>query len=308
MEIRVLRTFVVVARERSITKAAQVLHVTQPALSRQLKNLETELGEQLFVRGHREISLTNAGKYLFEQALLILQIADKTTTNIHQGEAVSGMIDIGVTESPSMFMVDRVIEKLLRHNPNVQVHLSTATSSDVTRGVREGVLDFGVVIAPSSSEDLKQMWLKQHDAWGVLLPENHPLAKHEVVTPSDLRDEALIMPQVDLIDSRFAEWFGNTDFQQNVRVTYNLALNAAFLARFGAGLALVRAYTINVDNLPLVFRPLSPTLESSLMVIWQPDREFSPAARAFLRILQGSADEIADLADQGQQDLFGPTN
>ncbi|TKI79878.1 LysR family transcriptional regulator, partial [Bacillus wiedmannii] len=153
MEIRVLRYFIAVANEESISAAAKQLHLSQPTLSRQLKDLEMELGTNLFIRGNRKISLTEEGKYLFKKAKEIVDLADKTEANLKDSkEMISGEVYIGAGETEAMHLIAKTLKVLIKDYPNIRFHLYSGNADDIKSKLDSGLLDFGVVIEPTDKQ------------------------------------------------------------------------------------------------------------------------------------------------------------
>ncbi len=291
MELRVLRYFLAVAREGSITKAANYLHLTQPTLSRQIRELEEELGRPLLHRQNHRITLTSEGMLLRRRAEEIVSMADKTQAEFSALEhSVSGDICLGGGESQTILPIAKILKQLRDDYPGIRYHLFSGNAADVTERLDKGLLDFGVLIQPADLSKYNRLTLPAKDLWGVLLPKTDPLAAKEVFQKEDLRDLPLICSRQAITPSQsgneFAAWFGE-DFQSlNIVATFNLVYNAAMLVEAGVG------YAITIDKLadtgpnsPLCFRPLSPKLESGLDFIWKKYQVFSPAAQLFLERL-----------------------
>ncbi len=288
MEIRVLRYFLAVAHEGSLTKAANVLHVTQPTLSRQLMNLEEELGHKLFVRASHSVRLTDEGLLLKKRAEEILDMVGRTQAEFAaQSELVSGDVYIGGGETFAMKKIAGVVQKLRRSNPGIRYHFYSGNADDVTEKLDKGLLDFGLLIQPADLSKYDHLKLQDKDVWGVLMRKNSPLASKKRIQKKDLLNLPVILSRQ--IVSRphsqndLAQWLGMDFGKFNVVATYNLIYNAGIMVGEGIG------YAIGLDKLadtspssPLCFRPLMPKLESSLNVVWKKDRPFSAPAKLFL--------------------------
>lgn len=291
MEFRVLRYFLAIAREGSYTKAAQSLNVTQPTLSRQIKDLEAELGQPLFVRSTHAVTLTAAGYVLRKRAEEILDMVGKTKADFSNADDVLGDVYIGGGETQGMRLIAAVIADLRRDFPDIRFHLHSGNAEDITERLDKGLLDFGVLIQPTDLSKYASLSLPVKDVWGVLMNKNHPLAQKERIFPADLTGIPLLcskqLIQKRKTDSLFKSLFGTNFEKMNIIATYNLLFNAALLAEQNVGCVLCLdglVDTMAVEN--IVFRPLSPTVESELDVVWKKGQIFSPAAALFLNRLQ----------------------
>ena len=186
MEIRVLRYFLAVAREENISRAAEFLHVTQPTLSRQLMDMEEELGAELFIRGKRRITLTEEGMLLRKRASEIIALVDKTEAEFNtSGEIISGDIYIGGGETEAMHIIAKVAKRLQKHDYHVRCHLYSGNADDVTERLDKGLLDFGVLIEPANVKKYDFLRLPGVDIWGLLMRKDSPLAVKKTIAPED---------------------------------------------------------------------------------------------------------------------------
>lgn len=287
MELRVLRYFLAVAREGSVTRAAQRLHISQPTLSKQLKDLEGELGKKLFVRSSFSVRLTEEGMLLRKRAEDILELVDKTEGEFKAlGEINGGDIRIGAAESDGNRHLARRIMALQAQYPRIRVHLYSGDRNDLAERLDQGLVDFAVLVESNDLSKYNYLPLPGEDAWGVILRRDHPLAQKEAVTPEDLLDVPLICPRQGL-QKELSDWFREMVDQLNIVATYNLVYNGGVLAREGLGCLL--SFDKLVDTGPnslLCFRPLTPPLHSKLFLVWKKYAVFSPAAEVFLKSLQ----------------------
>lgn len=291
MELRVLRYFLAVAREENITRAANALHLTQPTLSRQLRDLEEELGKQLFIRKSHHIELTPEGMFLRKRAEEIVAMVDKTEADFFAMESiVAGDVSIGGGETQALCDIAALINDLRQIYPDVHYHLYSGNAEDVIERLDKGLLDFGIVIQPTNIAKYDTINLPGRDVWGVVMRKDSPLAAKTAIAPNDLLGLPLILSRQAIHaqhgSNAFIDWFGALYEQLNIVATFNLVYNAALLVEAGVG------YTITLDKLantaadsPLTFRPLTPRLESGLAVIWKKYQIFSPAAQCFLNAL-----------------------
>ena len=288
MEIRVLRYFLAVAREGNITAAANFLHLSQPTLSRQIKDLEEELGVQLLVRKSHRVSLTPDGMRFRKRAEEIVSMVDKTEAEFISAEnTVSGDIYIGGGETRAMHEIADIIKELREIYPDIHFHLYSGNAADVTERLDKGLLDFGVLIQPADISKYNYINLYEKDIWGVIMRKDSPLAEKEQIRKEDLLNLPLICSRQAISPhqsgNEFSDWFGEDFDKLDIVTTFNLVYNASIMVDAGIG------YAITLDNLAdtsedsnLCFRPLEPKLESGLNIIWKKYQVFSPAAELFL--------------------------
>lgn len=290
MELRVLRYFLAVAREESISDAAEFLHITQPTLSRQLMDLEEELGKQLLIRGkrNRKIMLTEDGMRLRKRAEEIVALADKTEAEfLAADDAVSGDVYIGCGESDAMRIIAKTAVKLRQDYPDIHFHLYSGNAEDVSERMEKGLLDFGIFITSANIDKYDYLKLPAYDTWGLIMRKSDKLAAKDFITPQDLQGLPLIMSRQALVQEDINRW-GKKQIQDlNVVATYNLVYNAAIMTREGFG------YTLTLDKLAntgsdsdLCFRPLKPELRINLNLVWKKYQIFSKASQKFLEYLK----------------------
>lgn len=292
MEIRVLRYFLAVAREGSITGAANSLHVTQPTLSRQMKELEDELGQQLLVRGSHSVTLTPEGMFLRQRAEEIVSMSEKTKSELSSMKGlVCGDVYIGGGETQAMRLIAEVIAELQKEYPDIHYHLHSGNAEDVTERLDKGLLDFGILIQPTDISKYDYMSIPAKDVWGVIMPKNSPLAQKENICRKDLIGLPLILSRQAVRQTKqhneFVAWFGKDFEKLNIAATYNLVYNAALLAEQNVGHVLTLDGLVNaMDNDKVCFRPLLPKLEAGLDIVWKKNKLFSSAAKVFLQKVQ----------------------
>lgn len=292
MEIRVLKYFLAVAREGSITGAANSLHLTQPTLSRQLQDLEKELGQKLLIRGKHKVLLTPEGLRLRKRAEEIIEMVDKTEAEFRFiSDTISGDVYIGGGETDSMKHIAEIIKEIQKEYPRVKFHIYSGNAEDVIEKLDRGLLDFGLLIQPIDLSRYDNITLPEKDVWGVIIRKDSPLAKREVVNLSDLKGMPLLasrqMSPKYSRDSGFLDWFGDEFEKLNITATYNLVYNAAIMVKAGIGVAVTLDKLANTSQeSELCFRPLSPKLESGLDIVWKKQQVFSPAAKLFLEKLK----------------------
>jgi DNA-binding transcriptional LysR family regulator len=283
MEIRVLRYFLEVAREGSVTHAAERLHISQPTLSKQLKDLEAELGKKLFIRSSFSVRLTDEGMLLRRRAEDILDMVDKTTDEFKAlGEISGGDIHIGCAESDGIKHLARRVKVVQAQYPRIRVHLYSGDRSDLAERLEQGLLDFAVLVESNDLSKYNYLPLPGADTWGVILRKDHPLAEREVITPEDLMEIPLICPRQGL-QKELSDWFQEKVDRLNIVATCNLAYNGGVLAREGLGCLLSFDSLVDTGpDSPLCFRPLMPALHSKLFFTWKKYAVFSPAAEVLL--------------------------
>ncbi|WP_338785865.1 LysR family transcriptional regulator [Metabacillus sp. FJAT-53654] len=292
MEFRVLRYFLAVAREGSLTGAANLLHVTQPTLSRQLKDLEQELRKKLFIRSSHSVILTDEGMLLRKRAEEIVDMIDKLEAEFSSmEETISGDVYIGGGETDAMRQIARVVKELQLSYPNIRYHLYSGNEDDVTERLDKGLLDFGILIQPADLSKYNYIDIPAKDVWGVVMRKDSPLAFKDTIQVVDLLNVPVICSRQALKQTfsknEFADWFGEDFNKINVVTTYNLAYNAAIMVDEGIGYAITLDKIVNTSSdSNLCFRPLEPRLESGLTIVWKKHHVFSAAADMFLKEIQ----------------------
>ncbi len=288
MEIRVLRYFLTVAREGSITKAAEVLHITQPTLSRQLAQLEEEIGVKLIDRGTRKIKLTNEGNLLRRRAEEILQLVDQTERElVEQEEQVEGRISIGCGETASVRLLPELIDSFRQKYPRVTFDIFTATADLVKEQMDKGLLDIGLLLEPIDMEKYEFIRLNIKEKWVVLMRPDDPLSRKEAVTAQDLSALPLILPRRMNVRSELASWFGSCYEKLNVVFTSNLNTNGAIMVSNGLAYSLVIEGAMPFwDKSKVTYRPLSPALTATSVLAWKRGQPFSLAAAKFIKHIQ----------------------
>ena len=292
MEIRVLKYFLTVAQIGNITKAANSMHLTQPTLSRQLQDLEKELGQKLFIRGNHSVSLTPEGMILRKRAEEIIELVEKTENEFTSiKDTVSGDIFIGAGETKSIKLIADIMSNLNKEYPQIKFHIVSGDSEDLSEKLDKGLLDFCIFIQPFDVEQQSQKYdyvnLGEKDVWGVLLREDDPLAKKKSIKVNDLINLPLLISRQAIkksfTNNPILNWFGEDFEKLNIAGTYNLIYNAAIMteSKIGYTLGLDRLIKDTVDS-PLCFRPLCPKLEVEINIAWKKDQVFSKPSKLFL--------------------------
>lgn len=284
MEIRVLRYFLTVVREESITKASEVLHITQPTLSRQLSQMEEEVGVKLFNRGSRKITLTNEGILLRRRAEEILQLVDKTEKElIEQDEQIEGKISIGCGEIASVQLLPGLFQEFREKYPRISFDLFTATADTVKEQMDKGLIDVGLLLEPIDMEKYDFIRLDMKERWVALMKPDDPLAQKEAVTAKDLSSLPLILPRRMNVQSELASWFGDYYEKLNVVFTSNLSTNSAIMVNNGLAYSLVIEGAVPFwDQSKITYRPLSPSLTATSVLAWKRGQPFSAAVTKFI--------------------------
>lgn len=292
MELRVLNYFVATAQELNMTRAAQKLLVSQPALSRQIADLEDELGVKLFNRQPRHLTLTPAGQYLYEQAKEILTLASKTKSNLQSSAVISGDLTIAAGESFAMQRLMNIVSNIIRDYPTVKIHILSGDYEFAERRLNTGAVDFAVIIGNLPLDNYASLQLPEKDTWGVLMTKDDPLAKKSAITAEDLVGRNVLNSQQAENRKYFDSWFGNYKEQINIIGTVNLNFNGTLLVKNKAAIMLTLDKLVNIsDESNLTFRPITPMLKQPVTVIWKRETNLSPVADLFLNRLRASIDD-----------------
>ncbi len=285
MELRVLNYFLVVAQEENITKASKLLHVSQPTLSRQLMQLEEELGVSLFKRSNHSIVLTNEGRMLKRRAQEMVSLADKTIKELSESsEELSGEISIGCSELQSMRELAEIMIEFQKKHPLISYEIYSGNTSSIKERMERGTLDIGLLIEPIDTDKYTYIHMKTKEEWGVLVSEEMELAKREVIHPKDLAGIPIITATSRPMRNELENWFGEYVDKIPQFSYYNLLYNSAVLAQKGAGVVLCLKLDANYEGLKFI--PLAPKLELSSILAWKSHQTFSPATAAFIQFLQ----------------------
>lgn len=291
MELRVLNYFLAIAREQSIVHAAESLHLSQPTLSTQIKNLEKELGKQLFIRGTkgtRKVTLTEEGMILRKRAEEILDLVKKTESEITlNSDIIMGDVYIGTGETDGVRLMAKVARILQEYYPGIHYHIYSGNASHVMERLDKGLIDFGIVFGDVDLTKYNSLDTSYSDQWGVLMRKDSVLAEKETISPKDLKDKPLILSQQESEGGTLTQWLGREISELNIIATYNLLFNASLLVDEGLGYAIGYDKIISTsEDSPLCFRPLAPQLESHMHIIWKKYQMFSKPAEKFLKVLR----------------------
>ncbi|MBR2208774.1 MAG: LysR family transcriptional regulator [Synergistaceae bacterium] len=287
MELRVLKYFLEIAKDENLTRAAERLYITQPTLTRQLHQLEEELGKKLYTRTNYKIKLTEEGKLLKERAQEFLDLEEKTKADIQgNSENISGVIYIGAGETVGIRFVGKILKKLITQYPKINYRMISADSEGVIEKLDRGLLDFAVFVGKNKIEKYNYITLPDSDRWGVIIQKDSPLAEKEFITPEDLLKIPLLTSYQAIKENEFEGWLGYPQEKLNIIGFHNLVYNASVMARDGLGAVLTIENIIKEDELK--FLPLKPELRARLTFAWRKDAMFSKAAKKFLEYVLNS--------------------
>lgn len=284
MELRVLQYFLAVTREQSISGAAEALHLSQPTLSRQLKDMEDELGKQLMIRGNRKVTLTEEGMILRKRAEEILDLVQKTEQEISlSDDIIAGDVYIGAGETDAVHLLAKAARQLQQSYPDIHYHISSGDSSDVLERLDKGLIDFGLLFGPVDTAKYEYLEFPVKDVYGILMRKDSPLAKKDSISPKDLWDKPLIINRNTRDGDILTSWLGKNLSELNVTATYNLLFNASLMVDEGLGYALALDKIINTTgDSNLCFLPFEPLLSVGMNLIWKKYQIFPKAAEMFL--------------------------
>ncbi len=290
MELRVLQYFLAVAREQSIIRAAESLHLSQPTLSTQIKAMEEELGKQLLIRGtkgSRKVTLTEEGMILRKRAEEILNLVQKTEKEISlSDQIIVGDVHIGTGETDAVRYIARAARRLYMDYPGIHYHITSGNAPYVIEQLDKGLIDFGMVFGAADLTKYHSIEMPFRDTWGVLMRRDSPLVKKASIVPEDLWDKPLIISRQENSGGALTSWIKRELSELEIIATYNLLFNASLMVEEGLG------YAVGFDNIintsgksSLCFRPLFPEKKESMSIIWKKYQIFSKASEKFLETL-----------------------
>lgn len=291
MELRVLNYFLMVSQEENITKAAQLLHVTQPTLSRQLMQLEDELGVKLFERSNHSIVLTSDGLLLKRRAQEIVSLAEKTKRELTTEKELSGEIEIGSGEFKSFSLLADVIAAFSEKHPGVRFHLNSGNADTIKERLENGGLDIGLLADPVDISRYEITRLPQKETWGIIAHNDFAIAKRPFVTPKDLIGLPLILPHRRMVREEIQNWFGDLYGDVNVFATYDLLYNAAIMAQKKMGIILTIELESRFDEVKFV--PFAPKMKFGSVLVWKKNQIQSTAMEAFIDFSKKYAKSIS---------------
>lgn len=288
MDNRVLRYFLVTAQEENITKAAEVLFISQPALSRQLMQLEQELGVTLFIRGKRNITLTEEGRFLRQRAMEIIELTEKTEQEFRNGiGSLSGVISIGIGESNASGWIADIIEKFSARYPEVRFDFHSANANHIKENIEKGLLDVGILLEPTDVSKYNHLRLPVVDYWGVIFSSESKLSQNVYVSPEDMSEIKFFASKRSV--ATIKEWLGDYYDEKNLHLTYNLIYNVATLVNKGMGPAFAIDGAVALYNNPnIVFRPLNPEIKLTSVFVWKKFQQVSPTVLKFIEFVKNA--------------------
>ena len=285
MELRTLRYFLAAAQEENITKAADILHVTQPTLSRQMMDLERELGVTLMLRGKNGLTLTDDGIFFRQRAQEIVELADRLEKSfVERQNNISGMVVIGASETVGSQRLARLIKEFSRKYPAVQFTLYNETVDNIKDRLDKGLVDIGLLLEPVDVTKFDYVRLSQQDTWGLLVRDDHPLTEKESLTADDVASYPLILPLRDNIRVEILHWLGRDEKELTIPLFYTLLSNAALMVAEGLGCAFCMDGALAIRSDPrLRFIPLEPRRVTHSVLVWKKNKIFSPATSLFIQ-------------------------
>lgn len=287
MELRVLKYFLMAAREENITRAAERMHVTQPTLSRQLMQLEEELGVELFKRSKHSISLTEDGMLLKQRAQEMISIEEKIFYDLsHKGDILTGTVSVGCGETQTVDELFSLAASFHEKNPNVVFEVYSGIADDIKLRIENGTVDIGLLTEPVDISKYDFVRMKQKDRWGVIMRCDDPLSEKEYIRPEDLSGVPLIMAKRESVRNEIANWFGGYYDELKTAASCDLLYNTIALVKSGIGSAIAIEGTGTEDG--LCFRPLMPSLETGSVMVWKKHRAVSPAVREFITYVKNA--------------------
>ena len=285
MELRTLRYFLAAAQEENITKAADILHVTQPTLSRQMMDLERELGVTLMLRGKNGLTLTDDGIFFRQRAQEIVELADRLEKSfVERQNNISGMVVIGASETVGSQTLARLIKEFTGKYPAVQFTLYNETVDNIKDRLDKGLVDIGLLLEPVDVTKFDYVRLSQQDTWGLLVRDDHPLTEKESLTADDVAPYPLILPLRDNIRVEIIHWLGRDEKELTIPLFYTLLSNAALMVAEGLGCAFCMDGALAIRSDPrLRFIPLEPRRVTHSVLVWKKNKIFSPPTSLFIQ-------------------------
>lgn len=287
MDLRILKYFLLVAKEENITKASKELHITQPSLSRHIQALEDELGIKLFTRSKYKVTLTSEGTLFYRRAQEIISLSEKAIKEVkNTQEELTGQISIGCGEFLSMDELSKKISTFLELNPKVIFNILSSNNVDIKTKIEEGILDLGLLVEPINASKYNYTRLKEKEICGILVRNNDPLASNEVITPKDLVGRKIMMNPDEMVHNELFSWFGNYANDISIAISYNLIYNAASLCRATRMPIVCIKLKCNYDGLKFI--PFSDELFASTILVWKEHQIKSKAVSEFIHFIKNA--------------------
>lgn len=285
VELRTLRYFLAAAQEGNITRAADILHITQPTLSRQIMELERELGTTLMLRGKNGLTLTDDGLFFRQRAEEIVELADRLEQNFTERKSdVSGLIAIGASESVGSRLFARLIKRFSDKYPLIQFHLYNEMADNIRDRLEKGLVDVGLLLEPVDTSRYDFVRLSQKETWGILMRDDHPLAERKTITPDEIAEYPLILPLRERVRNEILNWMRKEEKDLTIPLSYTLLSNAALMVEAGLGCAFCLDGALAIHSSPhLSFVPISPEHTTRSVLVWKKNQMFSPATALFIQ-------------------------
>ena len=285
MELRTLRYFLAAAQEENMTRASEILHVTQPTLSRQIMDLERELGVTLILRGKNGLTLTDDGRFFRQRAQEIVELTDRLEKDITaQKKDISGMVVIGASEVGGSQTLAKLIKEFSEKYPAVQFTLYNETVDNIKDRLDKGLVDIGLLLEPADVTKYDYVRLDRQDIWGLLMRDDHPLADKESLTVEDVASCPLLLPLRENIRAEILHWLGREENELRIPLFYTLLSNAALMVAEGLGCAFCMDGALAIRSDPILrFIPLEPRHMTHSVLVWKKNKLFSPAASLFIQ-------------------------
>ncbi len=285
VELRTLRYFLAAAQEGNITRAADILHITQPTLSRQIMELERELGTTLMLRGKNGLTLTDDGLFFRQRAEEIVELADRLEQNFTERKSdVSGLIAIGASESVGSRLFARLIKRFSDKYPLIQFHLYNEMADNIKDRLEKGLVDVGLLLEPVDTSRYDFVRLSQKETWGILMRDDHPLAERKTVAPDEIAEYPLILPLRERVRNEILNWMRKEEKDLTIPLSYTLLSNAALMVEAGLGCAFCLDGALAIHSSPhLRFVPIAPEHTTRSVLVWKKNQMFSPATALFIQ-------------------------
>ncbi len=283
-----MKYFLEIANEENLTRAAEKLHITQPTLSRQIAGLEQEIGRKLYTRENYGIRLTEEGRLLRKRAQEILELEDKTLTEL-TGTNIHGTIYIGAGETAGVKHISKVLRELRRDYPEINYRMISGDAEDISDKLAKGLIDFGLFVGKVNLKDYEYINLPDADRWGLIIRRDDELAGKKFIAPDDLRGRELLFSHQAKSHGEFSEWLGYSMNELDIIGIHNLAYNASVMVREGLGILISIEGIVNAtEETGLKFIPLRPEIKAELVLAWKKSAVFSKAAQKFLELFKAS--------------------
>lgn len=288
MELRHLQYFLTVANEGSFSQAAKSLYITQPTLSRQIKEMEDEIGKPLFIRGNRHVTLTEEGVFLKVRAEEILSLYNKTTNELTINDfEISGEIYIGAGETSGFSLIAKAIKQVQLKYPNIKFNIYSGDYDDIIERIEKGLIDFGLLISNSQLEKYQQLELPYKDVAGLLIRKDDSMSQKACITRNEIKKLPIFISRQPSSIYMLRDWAKLDINDFNVLGTYNLIYNASILVKEGVGYAFALEHLVDIsESSELCFKPFEPQLSAKLVLIWKNISPISKVAQVFLNILK----------------------